>query len=185
LRGDSQLEVRDVPGNQPPVLLTPKEHLWIHSVTLGRSCLLVEELNPAHPHAHWSSCLIRWDTGQLELVRQNAADRLEQLGGAVAVARSLPTVNHGLGYDGRRFVQVVQHGGLRVLIDRYNHLAALGPDGALLCVFYINGEEVAGWMPDRTRWGSRRLIGGGPHPRSAERIAAALRQAERGEGGLS
>ena len=68
------------------------------------------------------------------------------------------------------------------MIDRYNHLAALGPDGEVVCVFYMSGEEVAAWMPDGTRWGSRRLIGGGPDPRSAERIAAALLAAEWGRG---
>jgi hypothetical protein len=61
-------------------------------------------------------------------------------------------------------------------------LAALGSDGKLVSVFYINGEEVAAWMPDGTRWGSRRLIGSAPNPGSAERIAAALRRAEWGEG---
>jgi hypothetical protein len=182
LRGDFQIEVRDVPGNQPPILVTPRERLWFHSVTSGRSCLLVDELDPAHPQAPWSSCLIRWDTGRLELIRHDPAFRLEELGGPVAMSRSLPTANRGLGYDGRRFVQIVEHGGLRVLVDRYNHLAALGPNGDLVCMFYLNGEEVAAWMPDGTKWGSRRLVGGGPNPSSAERIATALFRAEWGEG---
>jgi hypothetical protein len=182
LRGGFQVEVRDVPGNHPPVFVTPRERLWIHSVTAGRSCVLVDELDPAHPQAPWSSCLIRWDTGRLELNRDDTAERFVQLGGPVAMPQSLPTANRGLGYDGRRFVQAVEHGGLRVLIDRYNHLAALGPNGELVCMFYINGEEVAAWMPDGTRWGSRRLVGGGPHLLGAERIATALWRAEWGEG---
>ena len=39
-------------------------------------------------------------------------------------------------------------------------------------------------MPDGTCLGSSRLIGGEPSKAAAERIAAALRRAERGEGGM-
>src|SRR5262249_29954606 len=41
--GAGEVEVRDVPGDRPPVLVTPREHLWVHFASLGRSCLLVRE----------------------------------------------------------------------------------------------------------------------------------------------
>src|SRR5262249_54152398 len=85
--------------------------------------------------------------------------------------------------DPVRFIQFIEHGRLRILIDRYNHLAVLGRDDRLVAMFYLSGEEFAAWLPDGTRLGSSRLIGGEPSKAAAERIAAALRAAERGEGG--
>ena len=41
-------------------------------------------------------------------------------------------------------------------------------------MFYVNGNEVAAWLPDGTCWGSRRLIGGEPAADAAERIATVL-----------
>src|SRR5262249_14805205 len=43
--GQDQVEVRDVPGDRPPLLVTPRESLWVHFASLGRSCLLVQELD--------------------------------------------------------------------------------------------------------------------------------------------
>ena len=42
---DQQVEVRDVPGDRPPVFVTPREDVWIHFASLGRSCLLVREFD--------------------------------------------------------------------------------------------------------------------------------------------
>jgi len=77
-----------------------------------------------------------------------------------------------------RFVQHVEYDGPCFLIDRYNHIAVLGRSGELLCLFYVTREEVAAWLPDGTRLGPRRLIGGEPTPGAGERIAAVLRSAE-------
>jgi hypothetical protein len=77
-----------------------------------------------------------------------------------------------------RFVQHVEHLSLCFLIDRYNHIAVLNRSGELIALFYVTREEVAAWLPDGTRLGPRRLIGGEPTPGAAERIAAALRSAE-------
>ena len=48
-----RLEVRDVPGDQPPILVTPSEDVWIHFATLGKSCLagarVRSERAPARP----------------------------------------------------------------------------------------------------------------------------------------
>jgi len=185
-QGDRPLEVRDVPGGGPPVLVTPEENLSIHFATLGFSCLLVREFDLDGPRHVRSSCLIRWDQGRLEVAHREAVALLERLGGTVAVSRSIPTGDSGLGYDPHRFfVQQIQHHGRRILIDRYNHLAVLKQTGDLSCMFYVSGDEVAAWLPDGTRLGPRRLIGGEPTAGARERIAAALASSIPGGGRTS
>jgi hypothetical protein len=144
--------------------------------------LLVREFDPAGPRQVRSTCLIRWDRGRLEVTFDDAASLLDQLGGPFAVSRSVATGNQGRGYDPDRFVQVVEGNGLRILIDRYNHLAIMDRVGALVCVFYVSGTEMAAWLPDGTMWGPRRLIGGEPAAGATERIAAAIARADVGEG---
>ena len=172
------LEVRDVPGGHPPVLVTPQESLWIHFATLGRSCLLISEFELGGPRRPRFSCLIRWDRGRLEVVARDAEALLAQLGGPVAVSRAVLPENLGRGHDRNRFVQFIEHKGARILIDRYNQLAVLDKDGDLTCVFFMSGTDIAAWLPDGTRWGPRRYIGGEPTPGASERIAAALKRAE-------
>jgi hypothetical protein len=179
---DRQFEVRDVPGDRPPVFVTPEEEVWVHFGSLGRSCLLVREFDWSGPRRPLSFCLIRWDQGRIEVVHDDAVILFQRLGGVVAESRSLPAGRTGLDYDPLRFVQCVEHGGLRILIDRYNHFAVLDRNEELLCMFYVSGTEVAGWLPDGTYLGSRRLIGGEPTAGAAERIAAVLRMAEQGRG---
>jgi hypothetical protein len=181
--GQDQIEVRDVPGDRPPVLVTPREYLWVHFASLGRSCLLVRELDQfgaRRPHVH---LLIRWDREGLEVDHIDPVQEFQRLGGAIAESRSLPPERMPPRCDPVRFVQVIEHGTLRVLIDQYNHLAVLGAHDRLVAMFFTAGREFAAWMPDGTRLGASRLIGGQPSPAAAERIAAALRAAERGEGG--
>jgi hypothetical protein len=182
LLDDRRLEVRDVPGDRPPVLVTPREDVWIHFASLGRSCLLVREFDLSGPRRPLSFSLIRWDQGRLEVVHHDAVTQFQRLGGVVAESRSLPPGGSSPDYDRHRFVQSIEHDGPRVLIDRYNHLAVLGRSGELLCMFYVTQEEVAAWMPDGTWWGSRRLIGVEPTPGGAERIAAVLLSVEKGKG---
>jgi hypothetical protein len=179
---DERLEVRDVPGDHPPLLVAPRESLWIHFATLGRSCLLVREFDLGGPRHARSSCLIRWDQGRLDVAFHEASMWQERLGGTVAVSRSVPTGNKGRGYDSDRFVQIVEHDGLRILIDRYNHIVVLGRGGELVCMFFVSGNEVSAWLPDGTLWGARRLISGESAPGASERIAAALVRATGHEG---
>ena len=185
LIGDRRLEVRDVPGDVPPVLVTAEEDVGVHFGSLGRSCLLVREFEVGGPRRPRSSCLIRWDQGRLEFVARDARGSLEPLAEVVAESRSLPPGHpaHRPDPDPLRWVQFLEHGGLQILIDRYNHLAVLGRGGGLLCMFYVNRDEAAAWMPDGTCLGSRRLIGGEATPGAAERIASVLRAAEQREGG--
>ena len=177
-----RLEVRDVPGDQPPVLVTPLEDVWIHFATLGKSCLLVREFALGGPRHALFSWLIRWDLGRLDLTVHKPDSPLDQPGGVVAVSRSVPAGNLGLGYDPDRFVQMIEHGGLRILIDRYNYLVVLSRGGELVCMMFVSRHEFAAWLPDWTMFGPRRLIGGEPTPGASERIAAALKRAEQGGG---
>ena len=181
---DSQrLEVAYVPGDQPPLLVTSQEDVWIHFAALGRSRLLVRRVRSARaPGAPGFRGPIRWDQGWLNLTVREADSSLDLLGGVLAVSRSVSAGNLGLGYDSERFVHIIEHGGLRILIDRYNHLVILGGGGELVCVMFVSRNEFAGWLPDGTMFGPRRLIGGEPTRRASERIAAALLRAERGGG---
>jgi hypothetical protein len=185
LLDDRRLEVRDVPGIYPPILVTSQENVWIHFATLGRSCLFIREYEPDGPRFARHSCLIRWDQGRLDVVSNEAEASLAGLGGTVAVSRSLSPQVLGPGHDRNRFVQFIEHKGARVLIDRYNHLAVLGPNGNPTCMIYMTGNEVAAWLPDGTRYGPRRLIGGDPTPGARERIAVALARAIPDEGSSS
>jgi hypothetical protein len=181
--GQDQVEVRDVPGDGPPVLLTPREPVWIHFASLGRSCVLVREFDQAGPRRPRAHVLIRWDGERLTVDHEDPVHAFDRLGGVVAESRSLPPHKMLPQYDHVRFVQLVEHGALRILIDQYNHLAVLGPEGRLVAMFFATGQEFAAWMPDGTCLGSSRLVGCEPSTDAAERIAAALRAAERGEGG--
>jgi hypothetical protein len=159
--------------------------VWIHFALLGKSCLLVREFELGGPRRARSSCLLRWDRGRLEIARHEGAALLEQLGGTIAASRSLSPRSLVPGCDPRRFIQLVEHQGLLVLIDRYNHLAVLNRRGELVSMFFVNGDEVAAWLPDGTCWGSRRLLAGEVQSGAAERIAAVLRAAEEGTGSRS
>ena len=176
--------MRDVPGDRPPVLVSAREEVWIHFASLGRSCLLVREFDLGGPRRPHSMCLIRWDRGQLEVDHRNPAQIFQELGGVVAESRALPPQS-GPYHDCVRFLQAVEHAGLRILLDQYNQLAVLNRDGELVGMFYVSGNEFAAWMPDGTRLGSSRLIGPEPTPGAAERMAEALRSAERRGGGSS
>jgi hypothetical protein len=163
-------------------LVTPQEELWIHFATLGKSCLVVREFAYGGPRHALCSWLIRWDQGWLDLTVHKPNSLLEQPGGVVAVSRSLPAEHHGVWYDPERFMQIIEHGGLRVLIDRYNYLVVLGRGGELVCMMFVSRHEFAAWLPDWTMLGPRRLLGGEPTPGASERIAAALLRAEQGGG---
>jgi hypothetical protein len=180
--GPHQLQVRDVPGDRPPLLVTSGEDTWVHFATLGRSFLLVREFELTGPRRVRFSCLLRWDQPRLDVAYHDADALIERLGGVVAESRSLPPNGIAQTVDGAppRFVQVIEHGALRILIDRYNHIAVLGSRNEPVCMFYVSRGEVAAWLADGTCWGSRRLIGGEAAPGAAARIAAALRAAESG-----
>ena len=178
LSGERELEVRDVPGDGAPVFVAPTEEVAIHFASLGRSSLLIREVERENRHVS-DRCLIRWDRGRLEVERDQVFAKAAELGGMLAQSRSFPPGSRELNGTAARFVQIVEHGTLRILIDRYNHSVVFDSDGNVVCVFYVIKDEAAAWLPDGTCWGPRRLIGREPKPGAAQRIALALREAER------
>jgi hypothetical protein len=181
-----QLEVRDVPGDRPPVFVTSQvEKSWIHFALLAGSCLLVRELDADRRGCLRARTYIRWAEAALEVIHRPGDGGLEDIyfPRSAALSHSIPPTLVYPGFDFRRFVQIVEHKGLRILIDRYNHLAVFDRRGSLVSIFFVSRDEFAAWMPDGTVWGSRRLIGCEPAADAAERIAAALRAAQNGEGG--
>ena len=185
LLGEHQLEVRNVPGDRPPVFVTSKEEVRIHFATLASSSLLVHEFDADEPRTVRAHCSIRWDHDRLEVAHNEAAKIQDEKGATIAVSRSLAPGSLGPGFDPQRFVQLAERTGLRILIDRYNHLAVLDRRENLICMFFVSRDQVAAWLPDGTCWGSRRLIGREPQAGAAERIAAVLLAAETGEGSSS
>jgi hypothetical protein len=178
LSGTGDLEIRDVSGPETAVLVAPKEEVVIHFVALGSSCLLIRETEEKR-HAIRDRCLIRWDRGRLEVEREQVYSSFSRLGGMMAQSRSLAPSGEGIASTSRRFVQVLEHGTLRILIDRYNHIVVFDSRGNLICIFYVVRDEAAALLVDGTWWGSRRLIGREAAPLAAERFARALFEAER------
>lgn len=181
--GEHLIEIRDVPGDRPPVLVVSRERSWHHSVSLGRSCLLLREFDQPGARRPHAQVLIRWGVGRLTVEGGDPTGKFAELGGGLAQARGFPGPGLSWRFDRTRFVGYIEHGKLRVLVDQYNHLAVLGGDDRVVAVFCMSGQEFAAWMPDGTCLGTSRLIGGEPTKDAAARIAAALRDAERGEGG--
>jgi hypothetical protein len=178
LSGTGDLEIREVSGPETAVFVAPKEEVVIHFAALGRSCLLIRETEE-RSHAIRDRCLIRWDRGKLEVEREHVYSVFSRLGGMIAQSRSLPPSGGGFGSSSRRFVQVLEPGTLRILIDRYNHIVVFDSRGNLICILYVIHDEVAALLVDGSWWGSRRLIGRDTAPGAAERFARALSEAER------
>jgi hypothetical protein len=178
LSGAGDLEIREVSGPEAPVFVAPREEVAIHFVALGRSCLLIRE-SDEKSQAVRDRCLIRWDRGRLEVERDHVYSAYSRLGGMMAQSRSLPPSGVGIASIWQRFVQVIEHGTLRILIDRYNHIVVFDSRGNLICIFYVVRDEAAALLVDGTWWGSRRLIGRDAAPGADERFARALSEAER------
>jgi hypothetical protein len=177
LSGTGDFEVREVSGPETAVFVAPKEEVLIHFVALGRSCLLIRETEEKS-HAVRDRCLIRWDRGRLEVEREHVYSTFSHLGGMIAQSRSLLPFGNGIVSNSRRFVQILEHGTLRFLIDRYNHIVMFDSRNNLICIFYVVRDEAAALLVDGTWWGSRRLIGRDAAPGAAERFARALSEAE-------
>jgi hypothetical protein len=178
LSGTGDLEVREVSGEQTAVFVTPREEVKPHLLSLGRSCLLVREVDDATSTAH-DRCLIRWDRGRIEVEREEVFSVFSRLGGVLTQSRTLRPNDQLTSGTKKRFVQVIEEGALRIVIDRYNHFVVSDARGNLVCIFYVIGDEAAALLVDGTYWGSRRLIGREASLEAAERIGRALFEAER------
>ncbi len=177
LSGNRDLEVREVSGQHSSVFVAPKEEVAIHFASLGRSCMLVREVDEESRHVR-DRCLIRWDRGRLEVERHEVYAVFSRLGGVLCQSRSLRPGDQDSSGSQRRFVQIIEEGRLRILIDRYNHFVVFDSRGNLVCVFYVIRDEAAALLVDGTYWGSRRLVGRDVVPGAAERIGRALLEAE-------
>ena len=173
-----QVEVREVPGDRPPIFVSSKEDVWTHIVKLGRSCILVKGFEDLGSQRNSSVCLIRWDRGRLEVVHRDALRIFEELGRVVAQSRVTKPHRSDPNRDSTRFVTVVEHKEMRILVDRYNHLVVSKRTGDLVAMFFLSRGEFAAWMPNGTRLGSLRLNGSAPTPGGEERFASALRAVE-------
>jgi hypothetical protein len=177
LSASGDLEVRDVPGDQTAVFVTPREEVATHFLSLGKSCLLVREVDEANRRVH-DRCLIRWDRARLEVERDEVFTVFSRLGGVLTQSRSLRRGDSEANRYQLRFVGVIEEGRLRILIDRYNHIVVFDARGDLVCIFYVIGDYAAALLVDGTYWGSYRLIGREALPGAAERIGWALLEAE-------
>ncbi|MHB1561651.1 MAG: hypothetical protein ACYC61_29735, partial [Isosphaeraceae bacterium] len=179
---ESRFEIRDVPGDRRTLRSVAQEPRLRHSVVPGRSCLLIDEIAEGGLRHPLPLILVRWDRGRLEVQTEHARRTFEELGcegddGSHPSLGPLPTR-----YDSIRYARRIDGPRLRVLIDNFNHLAVQDRGERLVVVFYVSGCDFAAWMPDGTRFGTGRHIGGGATTGAAERIAATLRAAERDGG---
>ena len=182
---DQQVEVREVPGDRPPVLVSAQGRRLDPFRLAGPVVLAGPRVRPGRTEAPAFDVPDPMGPGT---TRGGPPQPGPGLPGTRRSRRGIeePAVaESGSSHDCVRFLQVVEHSGLRILLDQYNQLAVLGRDGELIGMFYVSGHEFAAWMPDGTRLGSSRLIGPEPTPGAAERMAAVLRSAERGGGGSS
>jgi hypothetical protein len=175
--GARDLEVRAVLSGQTSIFVVPKEEVAIHFASLGRSCLLVREVDEASRHVR-DRCLFHWESGRLEVEYHQAYAAFSRLGGVLMQSRSLRSSAEDARSSQKRFVQIIEEGTLRILIDRYNHFVVFDSSGKLSCIFYVIRDEAAVLLADGTYWGSRRLIGRDASPGAAERIGRALLEAE-------
>jgi hypothetical protein len=173
-----ELEVREVSGSQTAVFVARREAVATHFGSLGRSCLLVREVDEESHHVR-DRCLIRWDRGRIEVERHEAFSVFSRLGGVLAQSRSLRRGDREIEATTQmRFHGVIEGAPLRILIDPYNHFVVFDGRGNLVCILYAIGDEVAALLVDGTYWGSRRLIGREVIPGASERIGRALLEAE-------
>ena len=158
-----------------------QETLWIHFALLGRSCLLVREFDQSGP-ARQSHVLIRWDGERLDVEHDDPVQVFRQIGGVFAESRST-SAGTSPRYDPGRFLQIVEHGDLRILLDQFNHIIVLGRDGRLIACSTsparVRGLDAGRDLPGFEPADRRRALEG---RRRADRRGAAA--GRRGEGGM-
>lgn len=90
-------------------------------------------------------------------------------------ARGMPAA---VRYDPTRFV-VTKHDELIAVADAHGHLLIFDRANEFVSMFFFFRRQAAGWMPDRTRWGSVALNGCPETPGAAEKFGKALLAASR------
>jgi hypothetical protein len=132
-------------------------------------------LEPGALHIHFARFrhTVRWTTGALLSTVDTAWKGAPRLQPA-----QLPRL---AAYDKERFVKAFGgKGDLVAVVDVFGQVALLDREGKkLIAMFFAYRNQLAGWMPDGTRWGSGTLLDGPPTPDSASKIAQALQEATR------
>jgi hypothetical protein len=155
--------------------LPPGQYHTQLRVELGDGWLLVDVGKGAH--------LLNWRDGPLRLgYHKSTVNTLAQLAVEEGFELTGQVADHGLlecvRYDARRFVAKAW-GTLLVTVDVFGQVAVFAPqqNQRLVAMFHFFRKEVAGWMPDGTRFGPPALVGGPTTPACFERFGAALRAA--------
>lgn len=82
------------------------------------------------------------------------------------------------GYDRERFVEGCTSGRISALVDDVGQVSVVDAKGALVAMFLAEGERLAGWMPDGTRFGPAELTGGVETEGALERFARRLQEVQ-------
>jgi hypothetical protein len=177
--GVRSIEVGAVGDSAPPLMVAGRGR--VHPdlrVALGATFLTVETGRNA--------ILIRWDSAALEVEHgEGDAGRLvRRVYGETRPATSLMEsgVRPPAFEDRARFFATGKLDRLTAGVDRYSQLTVLDQSGKLVCMFFVFRRQVAGWMPDGTRFGPPSLLGGAATPGAETRFAATLQAASSGAG---
>ncbi len=81
-------------------------------------------------------------------------------------------------YDRNRFTMGGTSYGLSALVDDIGQVALLDANGALVAMLLVSEDQIAGWMPDGTRFGPPERSGGPDTADAPERFAAQLVEAQ-------
>lgn len=180
---DSMVVLHDISDGGGPVQipLRGRYHTQL-DVELGQGWLTVRVGGWWH--------LLCWNSGILDHVRGQGDDGLklrERLKAARlphpgAAVRSANLIWSRLGYDLKRFTAYAQMDGLTLVVDTFGQLIVLDDSQQLVCMFFVFRNQLAGWLPDGTRFGSAALTGGPETAVAAEKVGQALSAARHQKG---
>lgn len=163
--------VQDVGGAGPAVLVTPpgKTHSSL-DVELAPHLMRLRGGRVTH--------LLFWIGGTLQVRRTPIRP---EGGGEIPMGSTVEYRPDATGWrpvaDSKRFVVHGTCDGLTVLSDVFGQVAVLGANDALVAMFFVFREELAGWLPDGTRFGPPSRIGGPTSPDAMAKFGRALLEA--------
>jgi hypothetical protein len=174
----AQVTVHDVGTPGPPVFETPLGGYHSDlSVELGTTWMRLQ----AGGHGH----LLSWEAGLLQTGDHRAGlaspfsgavPNPEGRGVSVAYWRCVSCT----AYDRDRFPGTAR-ALLNVVVDSFGQVAVFDRAEALVCMLFVFRNNLAGWMPDGTRFGPPSITGGPETPDFRQKFGKALWEAtERG-----
>jgi hypothetical protein len=171
--GQSQVTVHEVQDLTHPRLVTTAGKFHHRpGVLLGRRWLAVKVGNFQQ--------LLIWSNGELIIIGEKDRSFLKTL---AALRQNLHVEAHGrhlpahVRYDLQRFLAAATLD-LTVVVDAFGQLALFAGD-RLLCMFFVFRHQVAGWMPDGTRFGPPSISQGPETPGARKKIGRVLDEAAR------